>query len=152
MAWFLVSYWNQMHVHIFESSQLAWRGLTIFVHVCVTAQSCPTLFVSPWRLQPAWLLCPWDFPSKNIGVGCHFLLQGIFPTQGLNPHLLQVFCIDRRILYCRASITCRKWCPLHGISIEFNEDMYIKHRWHITGIGVLFPALKLVTSSSDTWI
>ena len=34
------------------------------------------------------LLCPWDFPGKNIRVGCHFLLQGIFPTQGLNPGLL----------------------------------------------------------------
>ena len=32
----------------------------------------------------ARLLCPWDFPGKNTGVGCHFLLQGIFPTQGLN--------------------------------------------------------------------
>ena len=29
-----------------------------------------------------------DFPGKNTGVGCHLLLQGIFPTQGLNPHLL----------------------------------------------------------------
>ena len=36
-----------------------------------------------------WFLCPWDFPGKNTGVGCHFLLQGIFPTsQGLNPRLL----------------------------------------------------------------
>ena len=34
------------------------------------------------------LLCPWDFPSKNTGVGYHFLLQGIVPTQGLNLHLL----------------------------------------------------------------
>ena len=34
------------------------------------------------------LLCPWDFPGKNTGMGCHFLLQGIFPTQGLNPGLL----------------------------------------------------------------
>ena len=34
------------------------------------------------------LPCPWDFPGKNTGVGCHFLLQGIFPTQGWNPHLL----------------------------------------------------------------
>ena len=34
-----------------------------------------------------WLLCPWDFPGKNTGVGCHFLLQKIFPTQGLNPGL-----------------------------------------------------------------
>ena len=34
------------------------------------------------------LLCPWDFPGKNTGVGCHFLLQGIVPTQGSNLHLL----------------------------------------------------------------
>ena len=34
------------------------------------------------------LLCPWDFPGKNTGVGCYFLLQGIFPTQGLNLSLL----------------------------------------------------------------
>ena len=40
-------------------------------------------------LYPARLLCPWDFPGKNTGVGCHFLLQGIVPTQGLNLHLLQ---------------------------------------------------------------
>ena len=39
-------------------------------------------------LWPTRLLCPWDFPGKNPGVICHFLLQGIFPTQGLNPSLL----------------------------------------------------------------
>ena len=33
------------------------------------------------------LLCPWDFPGNNIGVGCHFLLQEIFLIQGLNPGL-----------------------------------------------------------------
>ena len=33
-------------------------------------------------------LHPWEFPGKNTGVGCHFLLQEIFPTQGLNPGLL----------------------------------------------------------------
>ena len=32
-------------------------------------------------LQPARLLCPWDSPGKNTGVGCHFLFQRIFPTQ-----------------------------------------------------------------------
>ena len=42
----------------------------------------------PHRLRPARLLCPWNFPGKNTGVGCHFLLQGIFPTQGSNPNLL----------------------------------------------------------------
>ena len=36
-------------------------------------------------LKPTWLLCPWDFPGKNTEVGCHALLQGIFPNLGLNP-------------------------------------------------------------------
>ena len=34
------------------------------------------------------LLCPWDFPGKNTGMGCHFLLQGIFPAKDSNPHFL----------------------------------------------------------------
>ena len=38
--------------------------------------------------QPARLLCPWDSLGKKTGVGCHAPLQGIFPTQGWNPHLL----------------------------------------------------------------
>ena len=42
----------------------------------------------PLGLQPARLLCPWDSPGKNTGVGCRALLQGTFPTQGSNPHLL----------------------------------------------------------------
>ena len=33
---------------------------------------------------PTRLLCPWDFPGKNTGRGCHFLLQGIFLSQRLN--------------------------------------------------------------------
>ena len=41
----------------------------------------------PHGLYTARLLCPWDSPGKNSGVGCHALLQGIFPTQGLNPYL-----------------------------------------------------------------
>ena len=44
--------------------------------------------LQPYGLKPSRLFCPWNFPSKNSGVGCHFLLQGIFPTQELNPHLL----------------------------------------------------------------
>ena len=49
----------------------------------------------PHGLQPTRHLCPWDFPGKDTGVGFHFLLQGIFPTQGSNPGLL--YC--RQILY-----------------------------------------------------
>ena len=39
-------------------------------------------------VQTCGLLCPWNSPGKNTGVGCHFLLQGIIRTQGLNPGLL----------------------------------------------------------------
>ena len=41
----------------------------------------------PRGLQPTRLLCPRNSPGKSSTVGCHFLLQGIFPTQGSNPGL-----------------------------------------------------------------
>ena len=40
--------------------------------------------LQPHGLLPTRLLCPWNFPGENTGVGCHFLLQGIFLTQGSN--------------------------------------------------------------------
>ena len=55
---------------------------------CVLRCSVMSKFLQPHGLEPARLLCPWDFPDKNTGVGCHFLFQGIFPTQGSNPRLL----------------------------------------------------------------
>ena len=45
-------------------------------------------FLRPYRLLPTKFLGPRDSPGKSTGVGCHFLLQGIFPTQGLNLCLL----------------------------------------------------------------
>ena len=44
--------------------------------------------LQPHGLWPARLLCPWDSPIKNAGVDFHALLQGIFQTQGSNPHLM----------------------------------------------------------------
>ena len=49
----------------------------------------------PYGPQPARLLCPWDSPGQNTGMGSHALLQGIFRTRGSNPSLLHC----RRILY-----------------------------------------------------
>ena len=54
---------------------------SVYYHILLPAYSTTSIF-----------LCPWDFPGKNTGVGCHFLLQEIFPTQGLNsglPHCRQ---------------------------------------------------------------
>ena len=51
---------------------------------CLVTQLCLTL-LRCHGLLPLRLLCPWDFPGKNTGVGCLFLLQGVFLTQGLEP-------------------------------------------------------------------
>ena len=50
------------------------------------AKSCSAL-ATPWSVACQAPL-PWDSPDKNTGVDCHFLLQGIFPTQGSNQDLL----------------------------------------------------------------
>ena len=60
---------------------------SVLITLCMHAkslQSCPTLY-DPMDTR---LLCPWDSPGRNTGVGCHFPFQGIFPTQGSNLHLL----------------------------------------------------------------
>ena len=64
----------------------------ILLHACVCAkspQSCATL-CNPLNCNPTRFICPWDFPHKNTGVDCHVPFQGIFLTQGSNPHL---FCL-----------------------------------------------------------
>ena len=55
--------------------------------VCVCVCSVVSGSSRPHGRQPVRLLCPWDFPGKNAGVDCHFLLQEIFPTKGSYPHL-----------------------------------------------------------------
>ena len=52
--------------------------------MCVCSCSAVSESLQPYGLQPARLLCLWKFQGKNTGVSCHFLLQGIFPTQGSN--------------------------------------------------------------------
>ena len=64
--------------------------VSVCVCVCVCTLShfsCVWLFVTLWTVAHQ-ALCPWDSPGKNTGVGCHALLQRIFPIQGSNPCLL----------------------------------------------------------------
>ena len=49
---------------------------------CVATQAHPTV-LRPHGLEPTRILCSWDFPGKNSGVGCHFLLQGNLPSPGM---------------------------------------------------------------------
>ena len=78
-----------VHTHIY-----IYVCVCVCVCVCETLKpiltvfywlSCIQLFCDPHGLQPAWILCPLDFPSKTTGVGCHFLLHEIFPTWVQNP-------------------------------------------------------------------
>ena len=75
--------------------------------------------VWPYGLQPTKLLCPWDSPGKNTGMGSHFLLQGIFMAQGLNPCFLHC----RQILYHWATCCCCCWVT------SVMSDSVLPHRW-----------------------
>ena len=75
----------------------SWNGIifTLVIPTPCAVLSRPVMSDSLWAhgLYPSRLLSPWEFSSKNTGVGCHDLLQGIFPTQGSNsglPHCRQI--------------------------------------------------------------
>ena len=74
-----------------------------------------------YGLQPTRLLCLWDFPGKNTGVGCHFLRHGISQTQGSNPCLLH-WQADSLPLSHLGSL-----CNLHipGYFCHLGADMYV---------------------------
>ena len=81
------------HMEANEMSINRWinKGDVVHTHngmLCVLSHSVMFNSLWPCGLQPVRLLCPWNSPGKNTGVGCHFLLQGIFLTQGSNPDLL----------------------------------------------------------------
>ena len=95
-------------------------------HWCwaVLSRSVASNSLRPYRLQPARLLHPRDSPGRNTGVGCHALLQGIFPTQGSNPGLLHW----RRILYClrhqgnpSLQLGASKVCPHPDSPVSLNQ-------------------------------
>ena len=89
-----------------------------------------SVFVTPWTVACTKLLHPWDFLGKSTGVGCRFLLQGIFPTQGSNPGLP----------HCRHLQTVRKT----GLPISSSKS-------HIPNLKVLKSFNWDSISSSAKW-
>ena len=93
----------------------------------------------PHGLQPTRLLCAWNFPGKNTGVGCHFLLQGVFLIQGSN------FCL-LRLLYSQVDSLplCHlgsdiiflwqivlDWNRNHSLKVEKTEDEMVGWQYRL---------------------
>ena len=89
---------------------------------CVFSRSVVSDSLQPHRLQPARLLCPWDSPGKHTGVGCHSLLQGIFPTQGSKPGLP----LCRWILYQLSHQGSPPPCPLTQMTLMLSRVQQFK--------------------------
>ena len=91
----------------------------------------------PHGLQPARLLCPWNFPGKNTGMGSRSLLQGIFLTQGSNLGLLHC----RQILYQLSYQWCLKWIK-RDTQMSINAE---KRRIPFTFKMMLHCVFKILT-------
>ena len=111
---------------------------------CSVAKLCLTLL---WLhgLKPFRLLCPWVFPGKNTGVGCHFLLQGVFLTWGWT----HVSRIDEQNFYLWAT---RK-APKTWIEVCILTRVLISPDFCSTSLNGLFQGTfwKYSTMPMDLW-
>ena len=101
-----------------------------------------------YRLWPARLLCPWNFPGKNAGVGCHSLLQRITLTQGLNPCLLHCRHILLPLSHWRSpnrqvlnSININRKVPVYSYTYAYVDR-------HLAFLGKLYLEVYLNTLSA----
>jgi len=75
-----------------EAADKVCAGRADWTEECREVHGCSVTSVTSdssgsYVLQSTMILCQWDSPGKNTGVGCHAFLQGIFPTQGSNLRL-----------------------------------------------------------------
>ena len=99
-------------------------GSKLSTHVYLVTQSCLTL-CSPMDCSPPGSSVHGDSPDKNTGVGCHALLQGIFPIQWSNPGLPHC----RRILYCLSH---------QGSYLCLTRESEFKQKYHIIFLLLAF--------------
>ena len=105
--------------------------------ICVYAQSCMTLCDSVARL-----LCPCNFPGKSTGMGCHFLLQGIFLIQGSNSRLLHWQADSFFFFFWQADSL-----SLHHLGSPINDKTRLKNLFTSSrSTGVNYMELNELTS------
>ena len=104
--------------------------------------------LQPNGLQSTRLLCPWIFPGKSTRVGCHFLLQGIFLTQGLNLGLLHC----RQILYSLSHQgSCRESQQQNSTSINDKNSPERRHRRNISQHNKSHKPQQTLSSMVKNW-
>ena len=104
-----------------------------FILICqlLCARSVASVVSDSLWPPPARLFCPWDFSSKNPGVGCHFLLQEIFSIQGLNPCLV---CL----LHCGRFFTINHWGkPLKWFILKYGLNSLLASFFTLISVEVL---------------
>ena len=118
--------------------------------VCA-CQVASVMYDSLWSYGswPARLFCPCDAPGKNTGVGCHFLLWGIFPTQGLNPCLL-------RLLHWQVGSSPlvppgKPLLLLYQVAIEWGLEPTTQGRRSQLALNLCWPDCILVFWPHSSW-
>ena len=126
------AWWATDHGVAKESDTTEWLRTQA---VCLVAQSCPPL-CDPMVCSQTKLLCACNFPGKITGMDHHFLLQGIFLTQGLNLHL-------------EASPVA----PWKRIYFNAGEVVSIPQSWRSSGIENYNPLQYCCLENSvDRWV
>ena len=94
----------------------------LWLNVCVSVLSRVQLFCNPMNCSPPdFSGNPLDFPGKNTGVGCRFLFQGIFLTQGSNSCLLHILRLNKYLYHPAAlNIMCL-------MSVQFSSVQSLSH-------------------------
>ena len=107
------------YFHLYSLPQARCILLHLLYCVCgVLSHSVISDSLQPNGLYLSRVLCPWYFPGKNTGVGCHFLLLGIFLMQ-------EWTCVGRQVLYHCATQEALEWKQM---IIEPNTDKQIRDR------------------------
>ena len=114
---------------------------------CLVTQTRP--FLQPQGLYPSRHFCPWDFPGKNTGAGCHFLLQGIFLTQRSN------LCLVRLLLWQANSNHWATW-EVHFYILDLLFSNYGRKRLYFIWLStiqknVLFVLNLQITINEGLW-
>ena len=149
--------WSTVALECSVSLHCSAERISCTVHTPQCAFSVMSPSLQPYGLHTSRLLCPWDSPGRNTGVGCHFLLQAIFPTRQLNPGLRSPelaggfftnwatreallefwMCVS-----CDPEISLLEICPIN-IFIRLHEKMSIKFFF----IALFVPAKRVMSIS-----